>query len=88
MWTPGCSIARTGEATEIPLPAHTTGNQQTMQGQLSKILEEHLWRPIDYPDGFKPNLRLDSNSVKRYNGSSKFLNLENWVSAVVFRYAL
>ena len=61
---------------------------QTMQGQLSKILEEHLWRPIDYPDSFKPNLKLDSNSVKRYDGSSKFLDLKNWVSAVVFRYTL
>jgi hypothetical protein len=61
---------------------------QTMQGLLSKILEEHLWCPIDYPDGFKPNLKLDSNSVKRYDGSSKFLDLENWVSAIAFRYTL
>lgn len=59
-----------------------------MQRRLTRILEEHLWRPIDYPDGFKPNLKLDSNSVKRYDGSAKFLDLENWVSAVAFRYAL
>jgi hypothetical protein len=26
MWTPGCSVAHTVEATEISLPAHTTGN--------------------------------------------------------------
>jgi hypothetical protein len=79
------------------MPSHYTApgileaskfHRQTMQGRLSKILEEHLWRPIDYPDGFKPNLKLDSSSVKRYDGSPKFLDLENWVSAVAFRYAL
>jgi len=46
-------------------------------------LEEHLWRPIDYPDGFKPNLKLDSNSVKRYDGSSKFLDLELGIGSSV-----
>jgi len=59
-----------------------------MQERLSKILEEHLWRPIKYPEGFKLNVKLDSSSVKRYEGSPKYLDLENWVSAVAFRYAL
>ena len=79
------------------MPSHYTApgiieasehHRETMQRRLTRILEEHLWRPIDYPDGFKPNLKLDSNSVKRYEGSPKFLDLENWVSAVAFRYAL
>jgi len=61
---------------------------QMMQGQLSKILEEHLWRPIKYPDGFKLNVKLDSSTVKRYEGSPKYVDLENWVSGVAFRYAL
>jgi len=55
------------------MPSHYTApgiieasefHRQTMQRRLSRIVEEHLWRPIDYPDSFKLNLKLDSNSVK------------------------
>jgi len=79
------------------MPSHYTApgilkasefHRQVMQEQLSKILEEHLWRPIKYPEGFKLNVKLDSSSVKRYEGSPKYLDLENWVSVVAFRYAL
>ena len=79
------------------MPSHYTApgilkasefHRQAMQERLSNILEEHLWRPIKYPEGFKLNVKLDSSSVKRYEGSPKYLDLENWVSAVAFRYAL
>jgi hypothetical protein len=65
------------------MPSHYTApgilkasefHRQTMQGRLSKILEEHLWRPIDYPDRFKPNLKLDS--------SSNFCQAIRWVIQV------
>ena len=61
---------------------------QMMQGRLTKILKEHLWCPIKYPDGFKLNVKLDSSTVKWYEGSSKYLDLENWVLAVALRYTL
>jgi len=63
-------------------------HQQTMKDRLSRIIDEQLQHQMAYPDGFKPNLKLDSNAVTKYDGSSKFLNLENWVSAVTYRYAL
>jgi len=63
-------------------------HQQMMKDKLSRIIDAQLQHQMVYPDGFKPNLKLDSNSVTKYDGSSKFLNLENWVSAVTYRYAL
>ena len=63
-------------------------HQQTMQDRLSRIIDQQLQQQMVYPDGFKPNLKLDSSTVTKYDGSPKFLDLESWVSAVTYQYVL
>ena len=63
-------------------------HQRTMQSRLSRIIDENLGEQLIFSDGFKPNLKLDSSAVKKYSGSPKFLDLENWVSATSFCFTL
>jgi hypothetical protein len=52
------------------------------------IIREALEHPMKYPDGFKPNIKTDSGGLKKYDGTSKFHELEKWLSALAYRYAI
>lgn len=50
-------------------------------------ITEALGRPLRFPEGYKPPL-MKGDGFKKYNGSSKFGDLENWLATVAYRYAL
>ena len=63
-------------------------HRNAMIERLMDIIREALEHPIKYPDGFKPNIKTDSGGLKKYDGASKFHELEKWLSALAYRYAI
>ena len=63
-------------------------HRDAMIERLMDIIREALDRPMKYPDGFKPNIKTDSGGLKKYSGTSKFHDLEKWLSAIAYRYAI
>jgi hypothetical protein len=60
--------------------------RESMLSRLMNTITQALGTPIKFSKGYKPSLK--SNGMIRYNGSSKFSDLENWLAAVVYRYVL
>ncbi len=56
--------------------------------RLMDIICEALGQVMRYPDRFKPNIKTNSAGLKKYDGTSKFHELEKWLSALVYRYAI
>ena len=74
-------------------PTITVGRQQvdshyreTMLTRLLNIVTESLGQALRFPDGYKPMLKPEG--IKKYNGSSKFSDLEQWLATLTNRYAL
>jgi hypothetical protein len=57
-----------------------------MLSRLMNTITQALGTPIKFPEGYKPSLKSDG--MVCYNRSSKFSDLENWLAAVVYHYAL
>lgn len=77
----------------VPPPTIPMGRQEaeqhyrdTMLARLMNTISEALWQPLRFPDGYKPFLK--SEGIQKYGGSPKFSDLENWLAALVYRYAL
>jgi hypothetical protein len=72
----------------IPAGVRATDShyRETMVNRLMHTITEALGVPLRFPDGYKPNLKNDG--IRRYSGSSKFSELENWLATLVYRYAL
>ena len=51
-----------------------------------ETISEALGRPLAFPDGYKPNLK--NEGMKKYTGSPRFNELENWLATVAYRYAM
>jgi hypothetical protein len=60
--------------------------RESMLSRLMNTITQALGTPIKFPEGYKPSLK--SGGMIRYNGSPKFSDLENWLAAVVYHYAL
>jgi hypothetical protein len=77
----------------VPPPTIPMGRQEAelhyrdmMLARLMNTISEALWQPLRFPDGYKPFLKTDT--VQKYGGSPKFSDLENWLAALAYRYAL
>jgi len=57
-----------------------------MMDRLMGIIDDALGTALTFPDGYKPNLKNDN--VKKYYGSPKFSDIEEWLVMVVHRFAL
>ena len=60
--------------------------RESMLSRLMNTITEALGRPLRFLEGYKPPLK--SEGIKKYGGSSKFSDLENWLATVAYRYAL
>jgi hypothetical protein len=60
--------------------------RESMLSRLMNTIMEALGRPLRFPEGYKPMLKTDG--MTKYNGSSKFGDLENWLATVAYCYAL
>ena len=54
----------------------------TMLNRLMATICQALETPLRFPEGYKPNIRNDT--IKKYDGSSKFSKLESWIAAVSY----
>ena len=61
-------------------------HRETMLVRLRSIIQDALGMALSFPEGYKPNLKYDN--VKKYSGSPKFSELEEWLIMLVHRYAL
>jgi len=59
-------------------------HRNAMIERLMDIICEALEHPMKYPDRFKPNIKADSGGLKKYDGASKFHELEKWLSALAY----
>ena len=59
-----------------------------MKDRLTKIIEDTLDQELTFPEGYKPTFKSDRGDPKKYNGSPKMVDLEEWLSATVYRLAL
>jgi hypothetical protein len=60
--------------------------RESMLSRLMQTITQALGSPIKFPEGYKPSLKSDG--LNPYTGLPKFSDLENWLAAVVYRYAL
>ena len=60
--------------------------RESMLSRLMNTITEALERPLRFPEGYKPPLK--SEEIKKYGGSLKFSDLENWLATVAYRYVL
>ena len=63
-------------------------HQANMKDRLSKIIDDALGRELLLPDGYKPSFKGDRGEPKKYGGSAKMVDLEDWLSAITNRFAL
>jgi hypothetical protein len=96
------SNTRTFRGYEMPqvtnLPDRSNGTQgievarehhrSTMKDRLLRIIEDSLGYELTFPEGYKPTYKVDRGKPKKYGGSSKMIDLEEWLSATVYRLAL
>jgi len=66
----------------------TENHRSNMKDRLSRIIDDALGVELPLPEGYKPSYKTDKNDPKKYNGSPKLTDLEDWLSALVNRYAL
>ena len=59
-----------------------------MKDRLSKIIEDALGQELPLPDGYNPSFKLERNDAAKYSGSSKMIDLEEWLATTVNRLAL
>ena len=79
-------------------PDHTMGlrgiteakenHRSNMKDRLTKIIDDAIGYELTFPDGYKPSFKADRNDPKKYDGSPKMTDLEDWLSAIVYRFAL
>jgi hypothetical protein len=60
--------------------------RDSMLARLMDTITQALGRPLRFPDGYKPPLKADG--LKKYGGSPKFSDLEQWLATLAYRYAL
>ena len=61
-------------------------HRDTMIDRLRGIIQDALGTALTYPEGYKPYLKNDN--VKKYSGSPKYNELEEWLVMLVHKYAL
>jgi hypothetical protein len=61
-------------------------HRSLMEQRLATLIHEALSVRISYPDGVKFNIKIDVGD--KYTGSSKFADLENWLSDLVYKLAV
>jgi hypothetical protein len=66
----------------------TENHRSNMKDRLSRIIDDALGVELPLPEGYKPSYKTDKNDPKKYDGSPKLTDLEDWLSALVNRYAL
>src|SRR5277367_1031736 len=78
-----------GAKTEAPGMAEAIiQHQNEMEDRLSKLIYESLGTRLSLPEGFKMSQKIESGTINKYTGSAKFADLENWLSATVYRMAV
>jgi hypothetical protein len=63
-------------------------HQANMKDRLSKIIDDALGHELPLPEEYKPSFKLKSNNATKYSGSSKMIDLEEWLATTVNRLAL
>lgn len=63
-------------------------HRSTMKDRLTKIIDDTIGYELAFPDGYKPSFKADRGDPKKYDGSPKMTDLEDWLSAIVCRFAL
>jgi hypothetical protein len=63
-------------------------HRANMKDRLSKIIDDALGRELPLPDGYKPSFKGDRGEPKKYGGSTKMVDLEDWLAATTNRFAL
>jgi len=63
-------------------------HRETMIENLMECIRQAPGVQLKFPDGYKPNLKFDGSGPSKYDGSPKFSELEKWLSALAYRYAL
>ena len=61
-------------------------HRETMMDRLMTIVYDALGTALVFPDGYKPPIKGDN--IKKYSGSPKYSELEEWLIMVTHRYAL
>ena len=51
-------------------------------------MDDTLGYELAFPEGYKPTFKSDRGEPKKYGGSSKMTDLEEWLSVTVYRLAL
>jgi len=96
------SQTRTYQGYEMPVvvnpPDHTIGlrgvaearehHRSNMKDRLTRIIDDAIGFELAFPDGYKPSFKADRGDPKKYGGSPKVVDLEDWLSAIVYRLAL
>ena len=59
-----------------------------MKDRLTRIMDDAIGRELPLPEGYKPSFKGDRNDPKKYDGSAKLIDLEEWLSATTNRFAL
>jgi hypothetical protein len=52
------------------------------------MMDDAIGRALPLPDGYKPSFKGGSGDTNKYNGSSKLIDLEEWLSTTTNRFAL
>jgi hypothetical protein len=63
-------------------------HRETMVERLMECIRQALGVQLKFPDSCKPNLKFDGTGPSKYEGSPRFSELEKWLSALVYCYAL
>jgi hypothetical protein len=63
-------------------------HRSNMKDRLTRIIDDAIGVELPLPDGYKANFKPDRGELKKYSGSPKLMDLEEWLSATVYRYAL
>ena len=63
-------------------------HRSTMKDRLTRIMDDTIGHQLTFPEGYKPTFKGDRGDPKKYGGSPKMVDLEEWLSATVYRMAL
>jgi hypothetical protein len=70
------------------ISAARENHQSNMKDRLSRIMDDTIGRELPLPEGYKPTFKDDHNDPKKYDGSPKLVDLEEWLLATTNRFTL
>lgn len=86
--SPLCQVSVPASIVNPGVVESVDNHHQRMEGRLTTIIHEMLRNKVTIPEGFKFNQKMEITTADKYNGSAKFADLEDWLSALCYKMAL